>query len=457
MRNFWTCCLVLVACRLLAAWVFPSFDDAFITYRYSQNLAEGKGLVYNEGENILGTTTPAFAIVASVPFLLGVDAQIFFLFFNIACDLCALYLAYKYIFKDHLTAFIVFAALFSIAPIINRVSVGGMEVNLFLLLSLTGTVLYLQAKKMAAFMLLAAIYFVRPEAVILLGILLVHDWYVERRLPWKYGLAAALVMIIPTIFIYNNYGHALPHSVVAKSNMHHETWGNLAKWTLFADPMFYLITPLGIIGMMQRNRLLVILALWALLYTLAYFVGRPPMYTWYGYSIQFVLLLFAAFIISKIPITRYVLPAAAVIMWAAIAFYKGRSGVEKYVYHELKNDFRSDADIKSKIIYADDIGAIGYFTGAKIYDGLALVTPAALHHNTQTGKMRDANADYLFIYADARFLNMVANDSFLSKNYVFQKRYSLHGHSQLPSKDSSGDWTYAQDYLLFKKAEIWKK
>ena len=38
-------------------------DDAYITFRYARNLADGLGLVYNPGESVLGTTTPLWAIL----------------------------------------------------------------------------------------------------------------------------------------------------------------------------------------------------------------------------------------------------------------------------------------------------------------------------------------------------------------------------------------------------------
>ncbi len=31
-------------------------DDAFISFRYAENLVQGKGLVYNEGERVEGYT-----------------------------------------------------------------------------------------------------------------------------------------------------------------------------------------------------------------------------------------------------------------------------------------------------------------------------------------------------------------------------------------------------------------
>ncbi len=50
---------LLVACGF---WAF-SYDDAFITYRYARNWAEGLGLVYNPGEAVLGTTAPGYALL----------------------------------------------------------------------------------------------------------------------------------------------------------------------------------------------------------------------------------------------------------------------------------------------------------------------------------------------------------------------------------------------------------
>ncbi|MBU6216640.1 MAG: hypothetical protein KGR17_08545, partial [Acidobacteria bacterium] len=48
---------VLVVLSAVAAWVIRfAQDDAFITYRYSRNLARGEGLVFNTGERVEGYT-----------------------------------------------------------------------------------------------------------------------------------------------------------------------------------------------------------------------------------------------------------------------------------------------------------------------------------------------------------------------------------------------------------------
>jgi len=47
--------------RLVVMFRSAPLDDAYITFRYAQNLAAGLGFVYNAGERVLGTTTPLCA------------------------------------------------------------------------------------------------------------------------------------------------------------------------------------------------------------------------------------------------------------------------------------------------------------------------------------------------------------------------------------------------------------
>jgi hypothetical protein len=49
-------------------------DDAYITFRYAGNLADGLGLVYNAGEWVLGTTAPLWAVILGAGYRLGLTA-----------------------------------------------------------------------------------------------------------------------------------------------------------------------------------------------------------------------------------------------------------------------------------------------------------------------------------------------------------------------------------------------
>ena len=59
-RRQWIIIVALVVIALVAR-ALPgarTIDDAFITFRYSRNIVDGEGFVYNPGVHTLGTTTP---------------------------------------------------------------------------------------------------------------------------------------------------------------------------------------------------------------------------------------------------------------------------------------------------------------------------------------------------------------------------------------------------------------
>jgi len=89
--------LLTLASIAIAAWLafklFTSLtlEDALITYRYAQNLAEGNGFVFNIGERVLGTTTPLWALLLGFAgWLFGPDRiPIVSNVFMFAASLCA--------------------------------------------------------------------------------------------------------------------------------------------------------------------------------------------------------------------------------------------------------------------------------------------------------------------------------------------------------------------------------
>ncbi len=59
-----------------AAWAARwTTDDAFISFRYAQNLVEGRGLVYNEGERVEGYTNPLWTLWVAAGLALGGEAE----------------------------------------------------------------------------------------------------------------------------------------------------------------------------------------------------------------------------------------------------------------------------------------------------------------------------------------------------------------------------------------------
>ncbi|MEM8931224.1 MAG: hypothetical protein AAGE94_08610 [Acidobacteriota bacterium] len=59
--------------RILGDYVF---EDAFITYRYARNLADGLGFVFNPGERVFGTSAPLLTLLLASLARLGIDPAI---------------------------------------------------------------------------------------------------------------------------------------------------------------------------------------------------------------------------------------------------------------------------------------------------------------------------------------------------------------------------------------------
>jgi hypothetical protein len=61
---------LLIIVFLYGLLVLPiHLDDVYITARYARNLAAGEGFVYNQGERILGTTTPLLTLIQAATML----------------------------------------------------------------------------------------------------------------------------------------------------------------------------------------------------------------------------------------------------------------------------------------------------------------------------------------------------------------------------------------------------
>src|SRR5262245_49425496 len=82
---------------VLGAWnVSDRIDDAFIAYRYSDNLVHGHGLVYNVGDRVEGFTSLAWVVLLAVGMAFGFTAPAVSHLLAVVCGALALVLSYRY-------------------------------------------------------------------------------------------------------------------------------------------------------------------------------------------------------------------------------------------------------------------------------------------------------------------------------------------------------------------------
>src|SRR5260221_4694437 len=86
-RMAWGIALLAVGARLWMAWVTHSTaEDFLITLRYAENIASGRGFVYNPGERVLGSTTPLYTLLLALAARIHIDPMPFGQACNILAD-----------------------------------------------------------------------------------------------------------------------------------------------------------------------------------------------------------------------------------------------------------------------------------------------------------------------------------------------------------------------------------
>ncbi len=219
-RHLWVplCLAVLMAFTLyIGLSQHPSsFDDAYITYRYARNIAEGRGFVYNSGESVLGTTTPLYTLLLAglsliwqnIPVLshrIGVGAWV----------LCVpiIYGVARAGGRD-LTAF---AAASLIAVNWLFLGVLGMETALYVLVTLLAFYFYLNEEYTLSGVCAGLAFVMRWDGILVAGVL-VFAGLVEHREDFPEGLLVSACLIIPWLaYSQMTFGSVFPNTLFAKA------------------------------------------------------------------------------------------------------------------------------------------------------------------------------------------------------------------------------------------------
>jgi hypothetical protein len=110
-----------------------TIDDAFITFRYSRNLVEGNGFVYNLGSRTLGTTTPLYTLLmAGISAVTGSENFPWFaLITNAAADAITAVLLVLLLYRatSQITLAAIIGVLWAISPMSVTYAIGGMETS----------------------------------------------------------------------------------------------------------------------------------------------------------------------------------------------------------------------------------------------------------------------------------------------------------------------------------------
>ena len=416
-----------------------TLEDAFITFRYAENISAGKGFVYNEGERVLGTTTPLWTLILAAARSAGAtDPVATSRAAGIIFDLAALALLYL-LFKGRRDFLMLCAAaMLALSPGIVAVSGSGMETPLLLLL-MTGALWAYDRKSDVSGILLGLIILTRVDGALFSSVLVAVAFRRERRWAMRQVALAALVLLPWIVFSLSYFHGILPQSLTAKAAQYH------MGFRASADPFLGTFTPLGEANpfkwalklllfpllawgwwvSVRRGGVSLVLAVFFCCYSVLFMCSGVLIFYWYMvpaiYASVFLEAAGLEWLLEKFaPEGRPALAAwAAVIVLLALTL--GNAAVLTGRAEKFRQVQSFEEDLRKRIglwlrdnvepgssVLLEPIGYIGYYAGpgVRILDEVGLVTPGAEVTGRDAagwyiGLIRSLNPDYIVEYSSA--------------------------------------------------------
>jgi hypothetical protein len=466
-------------------------DDAFITFRYARNLAEGVGLVYNPGEWVLGTTAPLWALILGAAYHIGLtDLPWVATVISAACDAATAVLLASLARRIGWQP--LGAALVGLAWALNPMSIGfatgGMETSLFVLLALTALTLASTRRLVVPAALVCGFAtLVRPEGALLAGVVLVWTVLARRRQTVAACVAASVPIGAAGLLLVLRYGSPLPHSMAAKQVAYLPGWplenfaaliiqAGLPGWSTYLLAVLpsaiglllacvglatlVILSRRGLIRIHQAGRPWQPFAAFAALYFAFYVIAGlrgVRLFPWYLVPLAPFYLLAAAAGLARLRTATYSWLAAALVLWQlpAINWHApflpaGEDLAREDLYLSVGNRLAASLPANA-VVAAPEIGALGYASNLRVLDTVGLVSPSAVAYYPLPADQFVADSAIPAKLIDDRQPDAVVTlDVFAERSLlpdpVFQRTYRL--EAEYPSTV----WQ-SQELLLFRRVD----
>lgn len=481
---------IVMTTRLIAGpWII---DDAYITFRYARNAADGLGLVFNRGQHVLGTSSPLFALLLALVYKVSHwEIPWIVLGINSLADGFSVFLLYKMAQKLNAPYWATYlcALCWAFYPLTIRYTLSGMEISLVTTLILGAFVLFVYHFFYLSIILATLAVLTRPDAGVVLILFLVSQVIKNPGQIWKSFLLILAILFPWLLFATLYYGNPIPQSIWAKSHQIYlvrpysnffqifynfsgvfmnSLFGLSAEGITFIPPADLLL-PLWLIGALQlflwilgvrtaveQNKRYGSVFLFPILFCLAYgLVGLKGKAMAEWYFVPLAPYYFLGIILGLVKIgtatqTRRIVPITAFVVLTAIQISGLNIGrlqdrnfwVPPAVSITRENLYRSVAlkikqDIQpSSVIAAPEIGALGYYGDCIILDTAGLVSPEALDYYPLPRRMYYINSAIPpNLIRSSKPDYLISLDAFM-KNSLFReawfyKEYRLEG--QIPA------------------------
>ncbi|MEM6295902.1 MAG: hypothetical protein AAGA54_31815 [Myxococcota bacterium] len=243
-----------------------TYDDAYISFRYARNLADGLGLVYNPGERIEGYTNFAWTVMVAAGMKVGVDPHVTAKLAGGGAAIGTLLVVYR--LADRIAplraAPCIATWLLASSSTFSGYAMFGLETIGFVFLVMLGTWLMFREVERDRGIPWSGLVFAlagltRPEAPMFLGIpmlLLGRRFFARQNL--LRGVLFAAPLALHLLWRHDYYGAWLPATLSAKTgNLRQQVEagkGYLEGWLQHAGPIVFLMLYGIAVGVVRKHR-----------------------------------------------------------------------------------------------------------------------------------------------------------------------------------------------------------
>lgn len=411
-RRVWIgiCLAGLMAVTLYAGLTQhpSSFDDAYISYRYARNIAQGRGFVYNLGEPVLGTTTALYTLLLAGMSVIWQDIPTLSHVIGIVAWLLCIPTIYGIVRTDgHELAALISASL--IATNALFLNVLGMETTVYVLVALLAFYFFLNERYTWAGVCAGLAFLTRWDGILVTGVL-AFAGMLERRKQSHRSLLVSACFVVPwLVYSQLTFGSIFPNTLFAKAG---QGWNQDLGGTEIGSFARALIPMVR--SACRQNRLVLVLVgssavgavsalrdrrrWWPLLlWTAAYFTGYTVLgvlsFPWYYPPLVPAFLLLVGQGVEELiePLPRspkwprvgltVLVVALCLIPSVDRLLANRRSGMDKHLatYVEVGKWLR-DHTAPDSSVATIEIGVIGFYSDRTIVDPMGLVSPEMVGH-----------------------------------------------------------------------------
>jgi len=443
-----------------------SIDDAFITFRFAENLVNGDGLVFNPGDRpVEAYSNFLWLLVLAFVYLLGLPIYLSAKILGVLCFLFSGLIWLKYGLKEQNKSVWLAGPLFLITPITAFWAVSGLELGLYSLL-LTGFCLAVLRNSVWSFLFGSLIVITRLEGFGIALIILSAGWladYLNSTSQKKYYLKNIIVLVIVLIglitFRMIVFGYPMPNTFYMKLTASYRGILQLGIGLLYFTP----VTLLFVWGLYrfiisrQYDKDVLVFSIAFLSQAIVSCAADAVMNFHFRYMIPFLPLMLCIALISldKIENKKYRYVILTLICFSILTPYRGLQATneqEQRIITAQKELIKHLNTIEEPItISMTDIGRIPYYTKATYYDLWGLASEDIAHGRSNALIEYLRFPDY-FIFVgyikENKLMARFGNDRLIMQNRGFKQAYEP-AFVAKPVGAKLGEWGYY--YFAYEK------